>query len=135
MPIVSMYPARVKILSMTTSSRFGSPVFPGAPGNTGDPNRDEVVIDRIFTRAGYIETMGIRLLAGRGFEAPHHEGVREAVIDRHLAQQFFPNSNPIGAILRCEGVSITIIGVVEQARLYALHEDGRPQLFVRVEDY
>jgi putative ABC transport system permease protein len=108
---------------------------PGAPGNTGDANRDEVVVDRIFTRAGYIETMGMQLLAGRGFEAPHREGVREAVIDRHLAERFFPNKNPIGTILRCEGVSITIVGVVEQARLYALHEDGRPQLFVRVEDY
>src|SRR5262249_54806496 len=64
--------------------------IPGAPGNTGDPNRDEVVVDRIFTRAGYFETMGMRLV-GRGFGAPHREGVREAVIDRHLAERFFPN--------------------------------------------
>jgi putative ABC transport system permease protein len=30
---------------------------------------------------------------------------------------------------------MTIVGVVEQARLYDLHKDGRPQLFVRAEDY
>lgn len=30
---------------------------------------------------------------------------------------------------------MTIVGVVEQARLYALQEDGRPQLLVRAEDY
>jgi hypothetical protein len=58
------------------------------------------VVDRIFSRGEYIETMGMRLLTGRGFEARHREGVREALIDRHLAQQFFPNSDPIGAILR-----------------------------------
>jgi hypothetical protein len=97
---------------------------------------DEVVVDRIFTRARYIETMGMRrLLAGRSFEVPHREGVREAVIDRHLAQRLFPNGNPIGSILRCGGVSMTIVGIVEQARSYALHEDGRPQVMVRVEDY
>jgi ABC-type antimicrobial peptide transport system permease subunit len=30
---------------------------------------------------------------------------------------------------------VTIVGVVDQARLYDLHQDGRPQLFVRSEDY
>jgi predicted permease len=101
--------------------------IPGSP--------DEVAVDRVFTRAGYIETMGMRLLAGRGFEPAHRQGVQEAVIDHHLAQRLFPNRNPIGAIIRCEDRSITIVGVVAQARLSALHEDGRPQLMVRVEDY
>ena len=30
---------------------------------------------------------------------------------------------------------VTIVGVVEQARLYDVHEDGRPQIFVRAEDW
>ena len=30
---------------------------------------------------------------------------------------------------------MTIVGVVQQARLYDLHQDGRPQLYVRAEDF
>ena len=108
--------------------------FPSAPGNTGD-DRDRPLVDRLFTRAEYIETMGMRVLAGRALEEGRHDGVREALIDRHLAQQFFPNGNPIGATIRCNGDSLTIVGVVEQARLYDLYRDGRPQIFVRAEDF
>jgi putative ABC transport system permease protein len=108
---------------------------PGAPGNTGDANEDEAVVDRIFVRSGYLETIGIRLLGGRTFEAARTDGVREAVIDQHLAKKFFPGGNPIGATLRSDDVPMTIIGVVEQARIYDLHQDGRPQLFVRADDY
>jgi len=108
---------------------------PGAPGNTGEDNRDEVVVDRIFARSGYIETIGMRLVAGRGFEPARRDGVREAIIDQYLAKQFFPAVSPLGARVRCDGVLMTVVGVVEQARLYALHEDGRAQLLVRAEDY
>src|SRR5262245_6781059 len=108
--------------------------FPSAPGNTGD-DRDRPLVDCLFTRAGYIETMGMRVLAGRTLEEGRHDGVREALIDRHLAQQFFPNGNPLGSTIRCNGDSLTIVGVVEQARLYDLYRDGRPQIFVRAEDF
>jgi putative ABC transport system permease protein len=61
--------------------------------------------------------------------------VREALIDRHLAQQFFPVGNPLGAKIPYRKHSLTIVGVVDQARLYYVHQDSRPQLFVRVEDW
>jgi putative ABC transport system permease protein len=108
--------------------------LPDATTNAGEP-KNLVVIDRIVARAGYFETIGMRLVAGRGFENPHHEGVREALIDQHLAQQLFPDTTPLGATIVCEDIPMTIIGVVQQARLYDFNEDGRPQLFVRAEDY
>ncbi len=61
--------------------------------------------------------------------------MREALIDDDLAAQFFPDTSPIGATLVVDDEPLTIIGVVEQARLYELHQDGRPQIFVRAEDY
>jgi ABC-type antimicrobial peptide transport system permease subunit len=106
----------------------------GGPGSTGDEKRDQAVVDRIFVRAGYAEAIGMRLIAGRAFEE-RREGVREAMIDRSLALRLFPNRSALGAMLRTDGVSVTIIGVVDQARLYDLHRDGRPQLFVRADDY
>jgi putative ABC transport system permease protein len=111
--------------------------IPGAPGNTGNNDRDAPLVDNIGVRAGYVETMGMRLVAGRAFEKARRPEVREALIDTQLARQFFPNTSALGAMIPFGNnkQSLTIVGVVEQARLYDAHQDGRPQLFVRVEDW
>jgi putative ABC transport system permease protein len=108
---------------------------PGAPGNTGDPQRDSLLVDIIATRAGYAESMGMRILAGRAFERTHSRHVPEAVIDQQLASHFFPTGTPVGAAIPFQGKSLRIVGVVKQTRLHNLHEDGRPQLFIRAEDW
>jgi putative ABC transport system permease protein len=109
--------------------------IPGAPGNTGDAQRDSVLVDIIANRAGYAESMGMRILAGRAFERAHSDGVQEALIDQHLAAHFFPTGTPIGATIPFKGKSLRIVGVVRQTRLHNVHEDGRPQLFIRAEDW
>ncbi len=109
--------------------------IPGAPGNIGDAQRDSLVAQIIAARAGYAESMGLRLLAGRTFERRRSETVQEAVIDEQLASRFFPTGTPIGAAIPFRGKSLRIVGVVKQPRLSALHEDGRPQLFIRAEDW
>ena len=108
---------------------------PGAPGNTGDAERDKLMIDSIGVRYGYIETMGIRLLAGRSFSKLRQAGVAEAMIDTGVARRFFPDGNAVGSQIRFGQRSLTIVGVVGQARLYGLHSDGRPQVLVRAEDF
>jgi putative ABC transport system permease protein len=107
--------------------------FPGAPGNTGDADRDAPLVDLVGARATYVDVMGIRLLAGRAFEPARREGVREALIDSALARQFFPTASPLGAELRIGDDPLTIVGIVQQARLYDVHQDGRPQVFIRPE--
>jgi putative ABC transport system permease protein len=109
--------------------------IPGAPGITGDAQRDSVLADVVTTRAGYPESMGMTILAGRAFEPTHRDAVQEALIDQHLSTQFFPSGTPIGAAIPFRGKSLRIVGVVRQARLSNLHEDGRPQLFIRAEDW
>jgi putative ABC transport system permease protein len=110
--------------------------IPGAPGNTGDPQRDSALVDIIATRAGYAESMSMRVLAGRAFERAHSDNVQEALIDEHLARQFFPTGTPIGAMIPfLRGKSLRIVGVVKQARLQNLYRDGLPQLFIRAEDW
>jgi putative ABC transport system permease protein len=91
--------------------------------------------------------MGMRVIAGRPFDPLRQDGRQEALIDRHLAAQFFPKSDPIGAKIARNGNRVsttytlqpadglTIVGVVEQARMYDVHQDGRPQLYVRCEDW
>lgn len=109
--------------------------IPGAPGNTGDPQRDSALVDIVTTRAAYTESMGMRVLDGRSFERGRPENIREALIDQHLAQQFFPTGTPIGASIPLNGKSLRIVGVVKQARLHNLDRDGLPQLFIRAEDW
>jgi putative ABC transport system permease protein len=110
--------------------------FPGTPGATGVTDHGNILVRRIFTRPGYISTMGMRLLAGRDFDVKQVDGVREAIIDHHLAERFFPNRSPLGATLRHLDQSTTIVGVVEQPRMQHLYQDDDfPQFFVRGQDY
>jgi putative ABC transport system permease protein len=110
--------------------------IPGAPGNTGDADRDAPLVDYIGARASYVEVMGLRLVAGRAFDQVRRAGVHEALIDEHLARQFFPTGNPLGAAIPFgNDRRLTVVGVVEQARLYDVHQDGRAQLVVRAEDW
>ncbi len=64
-----------------------------------------------------------------------------------MPSSFFPNGNPIGGKIPRRGNRIssnyeakpadglTVVGVVEQARLYDVHQDGRPQIYIRTEDW
>jgi putative ABC transport system permease protein len=120
-------------LAPTTAPRPDMIRIPGAPGNTGDAERDAVLTDIIGVAANYVEVMRMRLLAGRTFTEPRPNGVAEAMIDAVFARRFFPDGNAVGATIPLGKRSLTIIGVVNQARLYDVHADGRPQILVRVE--
>ncbi|HSK17773.1 MAG TPA: ADOP family duplicated permease [Longimicrobiales bacterium] len=109
--------------------------IPGAPGLTGDPERDAPLVDRIGARPGWFEVMGTRLLAGRDFRADAPAGVLEAIIDRNLADHFFPGGSALGATIPWGEQSLTVVGVVAHARHYDVHEDGRPQLYLRASDW
>ena len=115
--------------------------IPGAPGNTGDADRDAVLTDLVAVAPNYVEVMGMRLVVGRTFTESRPNGIHEAMIDSALARRFFPDGNAVGA--KIPGMAdrmslreqlLTIIGVVDQARLYDVHADGRPQILVRMED-
>lgn len=109
--------------------------IPGAPGNSGDAERDKVLVDMINARANYVEVMGMRLRAGRTFTESLPKAVGEAIIDTALARRFFPEGNPLGWQFQFGKQPFTIIGVVDQARLYDVHADGRPQILVRAENF
>ena len=122
-------------LPMTQEVSQTAVAIAGAPGNTGNPEHDRPLVDFLATRAGYVEVMRMRLLSGRAFNESRPQGVREAIVDRPFATYFFPNASPIGASIPYLGSSATIVGVVEQARQYDLHKDGRPQVYLRAEDW
>lgn len=107
--------------------------FPGAPGNTGDDDLDRPLVDWMLVRPGAFEALGIPLLAGRTFEGPAREDVLELIIDRTLAERFYPDGSAVGRRIPMDESEATIIGVVEHARLTDIHQDGRGQLYLRNE--
>ena len=87
-------------LPLTAAGAEMAITIPGAPGNTGDEERDRVIVDQIGTRASYVKLMGMRIVEGRAFDPLRREGFREALIDSRLAAQLFPGgASPIGAII------------------------------------
>jgi putative ABC transport system permease protein len=75
-----------------------------------------------LSSAGYFSTLGIPLLRGRDFtDRDRTDSTPVAIVSEALAQQSFPNEDPIGRRLQCglDGESMkwmTIVGVVGNVR-------------------
>ena len=117
-------------LTLSTNQRGIS--FPGAPGNTGDDQQDEPLVDSFRTTPGYFAAGGHRLLAGRDFSELDADttSALSIVIDDVLAGRFFPDGSAVGRSALVLGDTATIVGVVDQAHLYTVHADDRGQLYL-----
>jgi putative ABC transport system permease protein len=87
---------------------------------------------------GYSQTLGITLLRGRSFtEADKEDAPLVAMINETVADQFFPNQDPIGKRLmfghpRTEKAPkwLAIVGVVADTKLYGLANLSRLEVYV-----
>lgn len=91
-----------------------------------------------FRNAGtdWFRTMGMRLVAGRGFtEADRLNAQQVAIVNESLARRFFPDANPIGETVREVGPpgtpspALTIVGVVNDAIYNSVREGAPPTLY------
>ncbi len=99
-----------------------------APAGQEDCAEFRVVSD------GYFETLGIALERGRLFTDRDREGAAPvALIDRAMAERYWPGEDPIGQRLARSGgrrQAREIIGVVESVRHFGLDREVTPQYFV-----
>lgn len=95
----------------------------------------------------YLRTMGIRVLSGRDFaasDAPNSSGV--ALIDKALAERYWPNEDPVGKQIRLHVVSqrapwqalqrdgwITIVGVADNIQEWDWGVDAIPTIYLPLE--
>jgi putative ABC transport system permease protein len=86
----------------------------------------------------YFETFDIALTSGRSFSSADRAGAMAvAIVNRRLAEQFYPGEDPIGKAVSV-GVSMgfpesdprTIVGVVEDVRTENLLEPPEAELYV-----
>jgi len=89
-------------------------------------------VNASYVSAGYFRTLGVPLLTGRDFgEADLNQPV--AVINRTLAQRFWPSGNPLGQQLKTKGrdESYEIVGVVEDERYWPEQWMGKVEIAPR----
>ena len=93
---------------------------PGDPGLKSDVNT---------VSPSYFATLGMRLVAGRGFTSADRDGAPGvAVINEAVAEKLWPGLDPIGKQFRIghsDGV-LEVIGLVRTARYRSLMEAPRP---------
>ena len=105
------------------------------PGRTPDEMRDNPDNPQIrAVNHDYLQTMGVRLLAGRWFEATDDAAAPPVVIvNRTVMRKLFNNENPIGQFVHFDGnmeqPPQQIIGVVEDMRQSRLDVQPTPQMF------
>jgi putative ABC transport system permease protein len=113
------------------------PLLPGnsgrgltIPGLTAEQNANASANYRTAT-PDYFRVMGIPLLRGRAFEEGDREDRRlVAVVSTALAQQYWPNQDPIGKQFAINAPLITIVGVVGDVHAAALDQPPQPTVYV-----
>jgi putative ABC transport system permease protein len=80
----------------------------------------------------YLSAMGIPLIEGRLFDDHDgQEGRGVTLINRAVAERYFPDRNPIGQILRMPMAGdLEIIGIVGNIRHGGLQSEVRPEVYV-----
>jgi putative ABC transport system permease protein len=94
------------------------------------PPRDELgtVSIRPVT-PGFLETYGITLLKGRELvESDTAESTRVIMVNKAFADLVFPNEDPVGQHINCDGVQ-EIIGVVANVKNSGLERETRPEVY------
>ena len=87
----------------------------------------------------FFRTLGVPVLAGRDFEAGDRlDGPPVTVISRSLAEELFPDENPLGKIIVLpwnDGIHLEIVGVVGDVRDFGLDVDIRPSFYLPMAQY
>jgi predicted permease len=106
-----------------------------AEGQPFDRSRPQQLAEESTVSPGYFTTLGVPIINGRDFtEADGTSSQRPIIINRTLAERYFPGQNPIGRRLqtgepRPEPPDETIIGVVGDVKYSGLDAEAVSQAY------
>jgi predicted permease len=106
------------------------------PGYQTPDGKTIVSIDVNQVGPDYFETMGIRVLKGRGFQvADTPESTPVVVINETMAKRFWPQEDPVGKSIALAGTEVVlrIVGVVSDIKYYSLDEQPRSYVYAFAE--
>jgi predicted permease len=80
---------------------------------------------------GFFDAAGMRILQGRNFnDQDLPDSPPAAIINQNMARKFWPDEDPVGRILRRDdGNDLTVVGVVNDAKIRSLGEPPRSFLY------
>jgi len=85
--------------------------------------------------ARFFDAMGMRLVSGRPFGTADHEtSLPVAIVNRTMAERYWPGASPIGRRVRLGGTEIwrEVVGVVADARSWGLDRPVNPEMYLPV---
>ena len=135
----------IRVLPGSTRRQCRQPFFPSPAGiiaGTGVqvegqpilPESQLPVVDVSLVEPGFFETLGIPLISGRTFNRNEaFEASNNVVISHSMAQQLWPNQNPIGKhvtiYMKRDNKPSTVIGVVGDIKHAGLAEPEHPTAY------
>lgn len=111
---------------------------------TSDDGRPFVIDYYQFVMGDYFETMGIPIVAGRGFERTDNASQgKVAIVNETLAKKIWKEQNPIGQRLRPPGGSFgasddvwhTVIGVAKDVRQRGVERPAGTEIYVSLDQH
>jgi predicted permease len=103
------------------------------PDGVKNSGQSEANADLYMATPGYLDAMGIPLLAGRDLGGESPKGPRTALVNRAFVERVFGGENPIGRHVTDSKVTYEIIGVTGNIKSRTLGEDTRAVLYRSLE--
>jgi predicted permease len=111
------------------TGRFGYTSSPGMAA-LGDPQQMPV-IDVHMVTDGFVEVMGLRLVAGRSFQRSDTAGAENVImISEQFARDQFPRGNAVGQVLYSPSGDKRVVGVVADVRTAELGAPMKPDAYL-----
>lgn len=91
-----------------------------------------MVFKRNMISGGYLETMGIEVVSGRGIdERDRADTLPVAVVNETMAGRYWADGDPVGRTIRADlGVARTVVGVIADGKYSTLNDDPEPYLCI-----
>jgi putative ABC transport system permease protein len=136
---------RLRAIPGVTSAATGTGVLQPLVTNSGifsiegqplPPPEERVEYPTEVVSPGYFETVGMRIVHGRGFtEADHADAPRAVVINETFARQAWPQQDPLGRRIRAgddtsQAPWMTVVGVIRDAHRSDVTRAIRPELYM-----
>ena len=109
-----------------------------ADGNPPPATADRQEVDFRVVAGDYFRALSVPVLRGRGFgTADREDAARVVLVNRTLANRFFPGENPVGRKVWVGGGidAATVVGVVGDVRHRSLAARPRSELYVPFRQY
>ncbi len=95
------------------------------------PGTNGHVIDGSAIDDDYLATVGIELVAGRGFDASDVvDGEPVALVNEEFVRRFFPQGDAVGRTVRINDAETQIVGVTRDTKVRQLGEAQQPYVFL-----